>query len=88
MMGQEEPRRSGPLGPLAALRKIIPIEADQIGEEDTIPEEEMVVTITRTGYIKRVSPETYRVQNRGGRGVIALRWPAHRLPSRVASGSI
>jgi DNA gyrase subunit A len=51
--------------------RIVPMEADEIGEEDTIPEESMVVTITRNGYIKRVSLETYRVQNRGGRGVIA-----------------
>lgn len=51
--------------------RIVPIEADQIGDEDTIPEEEMIVTITRDGYIKRLSAETYRVQKRGGRGVIA-----------------
>lgn len=52
--------------------RIVPIEADQIGEEDTIPEEEMIVSITRNGYIKRVSAETYRVQRRGGRGVIGV----------------
>jgi DNA gyrase subunit A len=55
----------------ARRTRIVPIEADQIGEEDTIPEEDMIVTITRNGYIKRVSAETYRVQKRGGRGVIA-----------------
>jgi DNA gyrase subunit A len=52
--------------------RIVPLEADQIGEEDTIPEEEMIVSITRNGYIKRVSAETYRVQKRGGRGVIGV----------------
>ena len=40
--------------------RIVPIEADQIGDEDTIPEEEMIVTITRNGYIKRLSAETYK----------------------------
>jgi DNA gyrase subunit A len=37
--------------------------------EDLIPEEEMVVTITRGGYIKRTRIDNYRAQNRGGKGV-------------------
>jgi DNA gyrase subunit A len=37
--------------------------------EDLIPEEEMVVTITRGGYIKRTRSDNYRSQHRGGRGV-------------------
>ncbi|MCY1157787.1 MAG: gyrA, partial [Citricoccus sp.] len=37
--------------------------------EDLIPEEEMVVTITRGGYIKRTKMDNYRAQNRGGKGV-------------------
>jgi DNA gyrase subunit A len=52
--------------------RIVPLEADQIGEEDTIPDEEMIVTITRRGYIKRVAADTYRVQRRGGRGVMGI----------------
>jgi len=52
--------------------RIVPVEADQIGDEDMIPEEEMIISITRAGYIKRVSAETYRVQKRGGRGVIGV----------------
>jgi DNA gyrase subunit A len=51
--------------------RIVPMEAEEIGEEDTIPEEETIVTITRDGYIKRVPIDTYRTQRRGGRGVIA-----------------
>lgn len=51
--------------------RIIPMEAEEIGEEDTIPEEETILTITRDGYIKRVPIDTYRTQKRGGRGVIA-----------------
>ncbi|MCL6519578.1 MAG: DNA gyrase subunit A [Armatimonadetes bacterium] len=51
--------------------RIIPVEAEEIGEEDTIPEEETIVTITRGGYIKRVPADTYRSQRRPGRGVIA-----------------
>ncbi|CDK01137.1 DNA gyrase subunit A [Microbacterium sp. C448] len=37
--------------------------------EDLIPEEEMVVTVTRDGYIKRTRSDNYRAQHRGGKGV-------------------
>jgi DNA gyrase subunit A len=37
--------------------------------EDLIPEEEMVLTITRAGYIKRTRSDNYRSQHRGGKGV-------------------
>ncbi|WP_394161193.1 DNA gyrase subunit A [Galactobacter valiniphilus] len=37
--------------------------------EDLIPEEDMVVTITRGGYVKRTRTDNYRSQNRGGKGV-------------------
>lgn len=37
--------------------------------EDLIPQEEMVVTITRGGYVKRTRSDNYRSQNRGGKGV-------------------
>jgi len=51
--------------------RIIPVEAEEIGDEDLIPDEEMIVTITRDGYVKRVPIDTYRTQRRGGRGVLA-----------------
>ncbi|MCS6777052.1 MAG: DNA gyrase subunit A [Chloroherpetonaceae bacterium] len=51
--------------------RIIPTEAEDITEEDLIPEEKTLVTITRDGYIKRVPLDTYRTQKRGGRGVQA-----------------
>jgi len=37
--------------------------------EDLIPEEEMVITVTRGGYVKRTRSDNYRSQHRGGRGV-------------------
>lgn len=48
------------------------VEADDIDIADLIKEEDMVVTMTRDGYIKRLPVATYRVQNRGGKGVIGL----------------
>ena len=50
--------------------RILPMEADEIGDEDMIPEEDMIISITRDGYIKRVPKDTYPTQHRGGRGRI------------------
>ncbi len=55
----------------ARRTRIIAREAEDISEEDLIPEEETLVLITRDGYIKRVSLDAYRSQRRGGKGVIA-----------------
>ena len=42
---------------------------DFFEDEDLIPEENIVVTFTHKGYIKRLPSDTYRTQNRGGRGI-------------------
>jgi len=47
---------------------IVPADGD-LSMEDLIPDEEVVVTITKGGYAKRTKTELYRVQNRGGKGV-------------------
>lgn len=39
-------------------------------QEDLIPNEEAIITITQDGYIKRMDPNSYKVQKRGGKGVI------------------
>ena len=44
----------------------------EINEEDLIQEEDMVVTISHAGYVKRTSPQSYRSQKRGGRGKIGM----------------
>jgi DNA gyrase subunit A len=43
-------------------------EAEELSDEDLIEEQEMVVTITHTGYIKRNPSDLYRSQKRGGKG--------------------
>jgi DNA gyrase subunit A len=48
--------------------KILPFDGD-MNVEDLIPEEEVVVTITRAGYAKRTRTDAYRAQRRGGKGV-------------------
>lgn len=45
---------------------------DILTEADLIPEEDIVVTLTRKGYIKRVPLETYGVQHRGGKGKMGI----------------
>ena len=45
------------------------IDAD---DEDLIQQEDMVVTVSHRGYIKRVPTDTYRQQRRGGKGVIGM----------------
>jgi DNA gyrase subunit A len=52
--------------------KIVINEAEDLEPEDLIAMEDMAITITRDGYIKRMPLDTYRVQRRGGRGVVAL----------------
>lgn len=42
---------------------------DDLEDEDLIADEPMVVTVTNTGYIKRINTEEYRVQKRGGKGL-------------------
>jgi DNA gyrase subunit A len=49
--------------------KIITREPGDFSDEDMIPEEEAIVSISRDGYIKRVSIDAWRQQKRGGKGV-------------------
>jgi DNA gyrase subunit A len=47
-------------------------ETSELTIEDLLADEEMVVTITRSGYIKRTHVDTYRSQRRGGKGVMGM----------------
>jgi len=49
--------------------KILGREVGEFNEEDLIPEEEAIISVSRDGYIKRVSIDAYRQQKRGGKGV-------------------
>ena len=50
-------------------RTEIVAKADEIQLEDLIAKEEIIVTITHKGYVKRMANDTYRTQKRGGKGV-------------------
>ena len=48
------------------------VQEEEIGEEtpeSLIPQEDAIVTLSQRGYVKRVPPNTFRQQNRGGKGV-------------------
>ena len=57
-----DPRRS----------RIRPEEASELSIEDLIDEEDVIITMTRDGYVKRLAIDTYRTQVRGGKGVLGL----------------
>jgi len=45
----------------------------EISEEDLIPQEETIITLTQGGYIKRINPKTYKLQKRGGKGILGMK---------------
>ena len=53
-------------------RTVIMRDEGEMTDEDLIADEDMVVTITKSGYIKRINTGTYRQQKRGGRGVTGM----------------
>ena len=55
-----------------ARRTEITNDYSNIDDEDLIPQEDIVISLTINGYIKRVTTDTYRTQNRGGRGVTGM----------------
>ncbi|MGH2447573.1 MAG: DNA gyrase subunit A, partial [Chloroflexota bacterium] len=52
--------------------RIMNEEAGELTEEDLVPDQEVVITMTRKGYIKRIPSDTYRPQRRGGKGIIGM----------------
>lgn len=50
--------------------QIVPQGIGEFKAEDLIPEDNVIISTTKSGYIKRQSPDTYRQQSRGGKGVI------------------
>ena len=54
-------------------RTLIGADTDELTDEDTIPDEPVVIAMTALGYIKRMSISNFRAQNRGGRGVTGMK---------------
>ncbi|MDY0096877.1 MAG: DNA gyrase subunit A [Candidatus Dojkabacteria bacterium] len=49
--------------------RVVKGKVNEISEEDLIAQEETLITITHSGYVKRVPPSTYQTQKRGGKGI-------------------
>jgi len=49
--------------------RVVKGKVNEISEEDMIAQEETLITITHSGYVKRVPPSTYQTQKRGGKGI-------------------
>jgi DNA gyrase subunit A len=56
----------------ARRTKIYKQKIGEISAEDLVPKEDTLITITKTGYIKRVPRHTYKTQRRGGKGVVGM----------------
>jgi DNA gyrase subunit A len=52
--------------------KVVSSKVGQFTDEDLIPNDETILTLTKTGYIKRVPKETFRTQRRGGKGIMGM----------------
>ena len=56
------------------VEKMIIIKEQKMNSyEDLIQEEDIIVSLTKDGYIKRVPLDTFKIQNRGGKGVIGVK---------------
>jgi len=56
----------------ARRTKVYSQKLDEIAEEDLVPLESTIITITSGGYIKRINPQTYKIQKRGGKGILGM----------------
>ncbi len=71
-----------------ARRTVVRGDTTELGIEDLVPDEEMVLTISHGGYIKRLHVDTYRQQKRGGRGLQGMEtkeedWVEHLFLART-----
>jgi DNA gyrase subunit A len=67
--------------------KIISQKAGEISDEELIPDEETIIVLTKDGYIKRINPSAYRVQKRGGKGMIGLKTSEEDMVDHFISAS-
>ncbi len=67
--------------------KVVPYGLTDFKDEDLIPEEEALITLSMSGYIKRLPPQTIRTQHRGGKGVIGSDVGEEDVVSHFVSGN-
>lgn len=57
----------------ARKTKVIKGKLGEITEVDLVPLEETIITLTTGGYVKRINPATYKIQKRGGKGLMGMK---------------
>ena len=67
--------------------QIIPHPVGEFSIEDLIPEENTMVMLTEDGYIKRIPPDTFKAQHRGGKGVVGLQTKEEDIVSQLFTTS-
>ncbi len=67
--------------------KVVKQKLGEITEIDLVPLEETVVTLTRGGYIKRINPTTYKIQKRGGKGMVGMKTMGDDIVEHFVSAS-
>lgn len=67
--------------------KIFKKRIGEFTEEELVPEEEVIVTLTEGGYIKRLGVATYKRQGRGGKGIIGMKTKEEDVIQQVLSAS-
>jgi len=67
--------------------KVFKHSLEQFSDEDLIPKKDVLITVTKSGYIKRMDPVVYRVQRRGGKGIIGMSTKEKDEISRIFTAS-
>ncbi|MBP7875447.1 DNA gyrase subunit A [Candidatus Woesebacteria bacterium] len=67
--------------------KLVIGKAGEFTEEDLVANEQVVITLTATGYVKRMTPATFRSQSRGGKGSIGLKMKVEDMVHTIVSAN-
>ena len=67
--------------------KVVRQKLGEIAEIDLVPLEEAIITLTRGGYVKRINPATYKIQRRGGKGIMGMKTMGEDIVEHFLSAS-
>jgi len=67
--------------------KVVKQKLGEITEIDLVPLEETLITLTQGGYIKRINPATYKMQKRGGKGMVGMKTMGDDIVEHFVSAS-
>jgi len=59
----------------------------EFSERDLVPKEETIITLTQGGYIKRIDPQAYKIQKRGGKGILGMKTVGEDIISKFVTAN-